>query len=64
MTFFVVTFFADMPATDSADLSVRVGLPGSGFTTGCNTVSGPQAEIVTVRNAAFTPHGFYVQLYN
>jgi hypothetical protein len=51
-------------ATDSADLSVRVGLPGSGFTTGCNTVSGAQAEIVTVRNAAFTPHGFYVQLYN
>ena len=52
------------PATDQADLSVRIGLPGSGFVTGCNAVPGSQAEVVTVRNAVFTNHGFYIQLFD
>lgn len=49
--------------TDQADISAVVGLPGTGFVLGCGGIGGLQAEIATVVDSNFVPHGIFVQFY-
>lgn len=49
---------------DNADVSALVALQGAGgFATGCAGVAGLQAEIATVVDSNFAPHGFYIQFH-
>ena len=50
-----------VPGDGDEDLTVKIGLPGSGFVGGCP--GGSQAEIVTVVDSVFLHHGFYVTLF-
>lgn len=46
---------------DAQDVTISVGLPGTGYTADCSGTV--QAEIATIVDSAYAPHEFYIAFY-